>query len=70
MWTVLHVYPSLLHPLFRLCRIVLDFPLPDSLVLRVGRDLPIAWSLVLRVRRLARRKRPPNFMLLVEAFLC
>ena len=28
--------------------------------------MPIAWSLVLRVRRLARRKKPPSFMLLVD----
>ena len=39
MQTVLHVYPSPLHPLFRLHRIVLDFPLPDSLVLRGGTRL-------------------------------
>ena len=39
MQTVLHVYPSPLHPLFRLHRIVLDFPRPDSLVLRGGTRL-------------------------------
>lgn len=39
MWTVLHVYPSPLHPLFRLHRTVLDFPLPDSLVLGGGTRL-------------------------------
>ena len=39
MWTVLHVYPSPLHPLFRLHRTVLDFLLPDSLVLRGGTRL-------------------------------
>ena len=39
MWTVLHVYPSPLHPLFRLHRTVLDFPLSDSLVLRGGTRL-------------------------------
>ena len=38
-WTVLHVYPSPLHPLFRLHRTVLDFPLSDSLVLRGGTRL-------------------------------
>ena len=69
-WSVLHVYPSPLHPLFRLHGTVLDFPLPDSLVREVGQDSPVAWSLVLRVRRLARRKRPPSFMLLIEAFVC
>jgi len=39
MWTVLQVYPSPLHPLFRLHRTVLDFPLSDSLVLRGGTRL-------------------------------